>query len=575
MKERTKRDLEELVFRSSQVPGLSKTYSVGPFGYRAGFLFQQQRALNLAQSIIRRYGDEWLQHKKIAILGGGVAGCTLMAAFWKNQIRAELFEMGDDVLSLQNSADHRLVHPNYNRWPMLDGMRNFTNLPLMNWYAAPAPRVLEQLKAEFTGYEIDPNLIHTHWECIGITENDDKAELTFKDHGKREFDLCFSTIGFGPERFTERGLSGYWTNDTPEVNGVVCTRPATIYGTGDGALIDLVRCWCRDQDSFWRIPLELISFLRDNRYVSISNQDRSDFQFQEMPDKLSPQEKRIIEHESSISALVWMMKSSGMDPNYLSSREQAFYLSFAEENIPTGGKVAKFLEELLFDPDKDAKHIPTLKGLGETPFEPTSAPINKILVAYLINTGRVDYQQLPTREQAGEEISAWLELPFEEARQNCVLVRFGSDVPIRRIAKTSDADPKFCFGDGEVSILSVLSGVAIDSYTEVDVFSDSEDLDQVAGDRKHLQFQVARRNSHLVDSFARERLACDGAKFLEEGLEKDWAFAIQYSSEEKKPSPELLRSLGGIERRVFNYPVVLSATVSTGSATDAARGFRE
>lgn len=575
MKERTKRDIEELVFRSSQVPGLSKTYSVGPFGYRAGFLFQQQRALNLAQLIIRRHGKAKLQREKIAILGGGVAGCTLMAAFWKNQIRTELFEMGDEVLSLQDSADHRLVHPNYNRWPMLDGMRNFTNLPLMNWYAAPAPRVLEQLKSEFMAYDIDTSLIHTQRKCIAITENNDKVKLEFQDRNKREFDLCFAAIGFGQERLTESVFSSYWANDTSEVNGVVCTRPAMIYGAGDGALIDLVRCWCRDQGSFWRIPLELISLLRDRRYVSISNQDNGNFQFQEMPDALSLEEERIIEHESSISALVWMMKSSGVDPNYLGLREQAFYLSFAKEHIPSSGKAASFLEKLLFDPNREAAHIPILKGLSETPFEPTSAPINKILLAYLINTKRVVYEKLPNSEQANNEIKSFLELPFEEARKRSVIVRLGSDVPIRTIAKTPDADPKLCFGDEEVSILSILSGVAIDSYTEFDFFSDPEDLDQVAGDKRHLRSQVARRNSHLVDSFARERLACDGAQFLQEGMERDWAFAIQYSSEDKKPTAELLRTLGGIERRVFDYPVVLSARVSTGSATDAARGFRE
>lgn len=575
MKERTKRDIEELVFRSSQVPGLNKTYSVGPFGYRAGFLFQQQRALNLAQSIIRRIGENQLRRKKIAILGGGVAGCTLMAAFWKKQIRAELFEMEKDVLQIQHKADHRLVHPNYNRWPMLDGMRNFTNLPLMNWYAAPAPRVLEQLKVEFDGYDIDPSLIHRESECVEITENDEKVRLAFRDSSHREFDLCFATIGFGQERFTDRGLSSYWSNDTLEVDGVVCKRPSTIYGVGDGALIDLVRCWARDQNSFWKIPLALISFLRDRRYVSISSQDTREFRFQEMPDELSVEEESIIEHESSISSLIWMMKSSGVSPNRLSLRERDFYLTFAKEHIPAEGKVAEFLETLLFDPNSEAPYVPKLKGLGETPFEPTSAPINKLLLAYLINTGRVDYEQLTSREQAGEEIDAWLSLPHEEAKQRCVVVRFGPDIPIRRLAKTSEADPELCFGEGEVSILSILSGIAIDSYTEAEVFSDPEDLDQVAGDRRHLQFQVARRNSGLVDNFARERLECDGADFIQEGLEKDWAFAIRYSSDDKKPSLGLLRTLGGIERRVFNYPVVLSAEVSAGSATDATRGFRE
>ena len=113
----------ELILRTSRVKGCQDLYSLAPRGHRVGIYFQQRRATLLAAALGSRLGREKLAESRIGIVGGGVSGLTFLLAI-KNRgaDNAFLYEAEDDVLTIGAAASHRLVHPNYNRWPMLGSM---------------------------------------------------------------------------------------------------------------------------------------------------------------------------------------------------------------------------------------------------------------------------------------------------------------------------------------------------------------------------------------------------------------------------------------------------------------------
>jgi hypothetical protein len=576
MKNATKRDIEELVVRSSRVPGLRNTYSIGPFGYRAGFLFQQQKAINLVHSLITRHTERDLKRSRICIIGGGIAGTTTLVALSKKGINATLYEKRNEFLSIQNDAHHRLVHPNYNRWPMLDGLQNFTSLPVMNWFAAPAPIVIQQLKEEFARHQIEQRWLKPQKECVSIEEDDKgKVEVTFTDGKIVECDICIVASGFGSERYSEKGFPGYWQDDTSQIDGALTKKETCIFGTGDGALIDAIRCCSKNTRSFWEIPLGVISYLRDERYLSISERKFSTSTGNPTLDEVSHYEEEIRDHENSISAFVWITSKDQTKLDEISSTEREFYEGFVDKHIPDGSAAQLFLEKRLKKTPPDTRLVPQIFGLHRSPFEPTSAPINKILVAYLLKSGRLRYVHAESRKTTIEKIEHISSQSRMEASSRVDIVRFGPEYPVKTLAKDNSVPPTSKYGDGEVSVLSVLSGVSVETYAETEAFTSFVDLDKVGHDRDSIAIGLAKENEKLVDWFAKDVLKCDGAAFIDIDSSRNWAFSFDYTTDDKKPNPEKLRTIGGIERSVFGFPVVLRGKAVAGNVNDVLDGFRE
>src|SRR5690606_26776805 len=86
---------------------------------------------------------------KVGIAGGGLSGVTTAAALAVLGCRVTIFESLEGILELQSSASHRYIHPRIAEWPDRNSLRTDAELPLLNWRAADAKKVLEDVSQEF------------------------------------------------------------------------------------------------------------------------------------------------------------------------------------------------------------------------------------------------------------------------------------------------------------------------------------------------------------------------------------------------------------------------------------------
>jgi PAS domain S-box-containing protein len=123
---------------------------IGTFDRRITVLNQQQRALNLAWSLVESNtvpsGDD-KERKRVAIVGGGFAGLTFAAALVQKQSCCDIvmFEERDTLLPLQQGSDSRWLHPRIYDWPGEGSEAAAAMLPVLNWTAARASDVVVQV----------------------------------------------------------------------------------------------------------------------------------------------------------------------------------------------------------------------------------------------------------------------------------------------------------------------------------------------------------------------------------------------------------------------------------------------
>ncbi len=119
------------IFKAASIPDKEGWYTIGPFGRRVSFASQQQRALSTV----------WALHtkgvtgpsKRVAVIGGGVAGLMAAVTLVATGSRVHLFDKANTFCHLQAAATHRWVHPNLLFWP-IESLELTTDLPY--W---PAP----------------------------------------------------------------------------------------------------------------------------------------------------------------------------------------------------------------------------------------------------------------------------------------------------------------------------------------------------------------------------------------------------------------------------------------------------
>jgi hypothetical protein len=227
-------------------------YSIGPF-FKSGLtVFKQQvRALNLVFTI----HSCKKQNGKMAVIGGGVAGMTAAAAAAALGWTVDLFEQRPVLCHLQHGCHTRWLHPHIYDWPQPGSDDPYAGLPLLNWKEGTAAIVADQILAEFEEIEraannrLQRHLGATTQLAGGSRVKWDNAEGKPRG-GEREYDVIVLAVGFGVEARVHQGLTpSYWRND--DVNQ---PKPGTtsekrdlyfVTGTGDGGLIDLLRCRIR------------------------------------------------------------------------------------------------------------------------------------------------------------------------------------------------------------------------------------------------------------------------------------------------------------------------------------------
>ncbi|MET4323607.1 hypothetical protein [Bradyrhizobium sp. RT5a] len=580
-------EILELILRTSRLSGCDQIYSLAPRGHRVAFYFQQRRATLLAAAIANRLGEGALKTCRIGIIGGGVSGLTLLLALNNEGAhQVSLYEANESLLTKGERASHRLVHPNYNRWPMLGSMDMFTSLPVLNWYADSADNVVEQLRDQLQrDYKVLlRNSVKKKHIAKKITQRASSLanplQVVFDNEGtivEYEFQIVVIAAGFGDESSTNWGFKDYWTREE-DFDKDTHTRPCTVYGLGDGALIDILRCCARSPDDAWRIPLGVIARLRSDHATELF---RDNSEVKVRSPTFEPFEKKIQAHEESLRSVAWAMtRSSQAIANGYARDESHFYLQCIDELKTNKGDLIDFLEEQL-KPVARTDLRPLLVGALDYAFEPTAAPINKLLLAYLLVTERISYVPT-TKKQQVEELEHWRAQTEIERRSKITICRFGApkNFPLKKSpsgrGKAKRTTPahgvevvvrsKTVFSETQTEehLVDALAGITGGEYVLFDAMPHRVTVAHFGDDNDKVTSATIAKNKPILLKFAKDNLDATDVDFQprKKSRAARWVIITNLDNERIR---ERLMNLGGLDGNFFGTPIVLNPTPSRDS----------
>lgn len=208
-------------------------FAMNPFLTQQNFYSQQLRALALVEII-----DEFhlaAGRRNVVVVGAGVAGRTLAAAFASVGATVRLVEAREKPFERYQKANHRELHPNIIFWPAQDPTPG-TALPFMNWAQSSAKEVVEDLMLEWKE-SFGNKVTLLQGKVKGLSHADDGVTLQLNDGGTLSADLCVLAMGFKDERtFGTLKSPGYWS----PASIVDEETEVLVSGSGDGGLIDVL-----------------------------------------------------------------------------------------------------------------------------------------------------------------------------------------------------------------------------------------------------------------------------------------------------------------------------------------------
>jgi hypothetical protein len=217
-------------------------YVLGCFAKHLTIYSQQVRALNLVKALIKN--NRVQPNDEIVVIGAGIAGTTCAIAAVKMGLKVKLLENKyEQPMGLQTISQHRYVHPHIYEWPLPESYNSDAGLPIMNWQANVASKVIKQLKdywddfhskhldavsfVKVDGYPIiEDNVDEDGLRSVGYKVRNGKNET-------KPFKAVILSVGFGVENEDQ-----YWS--TGDYSHVVNGDKVLISGNGDGALTDLM-----------------------------------------------------------------------------------------------------------------------------------------------------------------------------------------------------------------------------------------------------------------------------------------------------------------------------------------------
>jgi len=237
----------EDVLRHMEVPGEPGLYVLGCFERRVTLYSQQVRALNLVYA---------LHHEKrlkpgdaVAVIGGSVAAMTTAAGAARLGYEVTLLEKGGVLLPLLRGNRSRWVYPHLYDWPEPESEQRDAGLPLLDWTAALAQEVADQLDTAWKGLAQRACIkVHTGVSSIDVHPGASRL-VTWNKRGPQrgKFAAVIFAVGFGLERrMKDTPWVSYWQNDALHQPSLEGRRRHLISGCGDGGLIDLLRVCVRD-----------------------------------------------------------------------------------------------------------------------------------------------------------------------------------------------------------------------------------------------------------------------------------------------------------------------------------------
>lgn len=413
-------------------------YTIGPSGLQVGFKFQQNRSLTLIDAL--KCSAKLQKPISIAIVGGGLAGLTAKLALHGVGLQsAVLFETRDDFLKTQGNAQHRFIHPSYNDWPLAEKFDATTNFPFLNWYPERANSIILSIKEQWEVFS--QNLmglrLASHVNkvtvskksptiCLNVTNNTNaKAPDTKDEH----FDLVIFAAGFGRELDTDKGnISSYWESDNvAKIRGTEShSDPIIVSGIGDGGIIDVVRLHFREMHDRYDLAVKLISLCRHDIYSRAKL--KSDEQ-EELNKKSNIEEAIIILEENARASLIGNeIRSKEERKSKENEVSKILYDGYTEVVANFPAKVNKFLEGEAVVRQMERQDI-KLVGSLDYPFTTATAPINKLLLAYLMYKKPKLYIKGRTRI-ASRTIETWETVLGPYSTKATFILRHGGKPPI-------------------------------------------------------------------------------------------------------------------------------------------------
>lgn len=260
------------------VPNYKGVYSIGSTEKGKITVHSQQiRALNLAYALIL---TKKLYKKNIAIIGCGIAGITISTALSKSSCKLTIFDQHQMPLDLQRKSK-REIHPNIFDWPSINSSNKETELPFLNWKFDTAENIIDRLyiiwKEVLKRNKRNIKLL-TQKEVTRVEEIKDGDNFFSRVHYNSNsnknkgnlheidvFDFVIYAGGFGLEKKPKSNSTLYWENDNYEQDVKFCEKVYTIFGTGDGGLIDCIRIGLKD----FKYHKFLEDFAQDSLFIEL------------------------------------------------------------------------------------------------------------------------------------------------------------------------------------------------------------------------------------------------------------------------------------------------------------------
>lgn len=220
---------------------------------RITFIAQQSRAINLIRAL---YEFKIInKHSTVTIIGGGVSGVTAAIAAHVVGVKSiYLIEKEQDLLTLQVKATHRYIHPYIYDWPSTIYQKEKADIPFLGWKAGYAHDVLLQIKNAYYEFKHEHKVknITEIFDCQvnSIQEADNDFFIPIKNHTSGVFsNIVILAVGQGPEKKKAYNAQcSYWEPDSLELPFSEPKR-ILIGGSGDGALIDLIRAKLKNNNN--------------------------------------------------------------------------------------------------------------------------------------------------------------------------------------------------------------------------------------------------------------------------------------------------------------------------------------
>jgi hypothetical protein len=344
----------DAVINAAMSPKKPNVYFIGPYGSRVSFASQQRRALNTIWAIHDRGKWPTAPETTAAVIGGGIAGVVTATALSARGCAVRIYEEKGRALNLQARASHRGVHPSLNFWPE-EPLAPTTSFRFLDWYAGTCTKALKDIRAEWEAVfsrRVAPirngkRVVDLRW---------DKRRQQVSIHllgGEVEYaDIAFVTTGFGKERdLADPERECYWHPDLLDDLAEDTTKRCLVSGIGDGGIIDALRL---TYPGFMTNEVALRYLLKVD----------------------TPQlRKRVEKIEKDAAAIA-----------DLDQRAEFYWKHYDEVARDRGANAQALLPRF-----PEGRHATELVGQLVRPFQRTTAPIHKIILAHALRERQIEY----------------------------------------------------------------------------------------------------------------------------------------------------------------------------------------